>query len=735
MKAMSQTMALASMLLLMLGSSQVNAAVVADTHPVSSVIQLLQGLIEKVEFEGTKESEAYMKFEHWCKNSASTLEKAIQEEKETIDMLQDTISSKSEEKAVLEKQIADLKAEITGLHAASVKARNERDAEAAIYSQTEGDLSGTIKAIEDALELLENAKTSTGHLFMVQEKVRSALALVVAKASPKERQQLEAFLDVGRAAAPAPAGPVRPDFYAEGDLSDHTDEYSFKSGGVIELLKKLRLKFQDELREATEAETRDINGYNLGQLARDNAVTAASTAESEKSGILTETVNALAAAQADLQSEQSDLAADEQTLSQTQNSCSVKKSEWETRSSVRANELEAMKKAIEILSDVTGVRTEAPENPVPPPSPVFLQKALALLQLASGSAPKDVKAAAKMRAVELLRKEASSTHSHALEGLAQEIAAHATGPFDEVVNMVQKMIFRLMAEQKDEDDHKNWCDQEINKTNAMEDNKEERIAELTAKIAAAEAKVSQLTLDVKDANALLAKIESYMEEATTIRQVGKAENAEAIKDAQDAQTALTHAIAVLTDFYKQSGRLDKEPWEFIQQPVELSDTPSTWDASYTGVTDPTKPSGIITVLQETASKFETMEADTKAQEEADQKAYDDLMSTNDIEKARRQQEVEEKTQEKQRLTANIASMTDMKKHVSTELGSVQQYLKDLEPACVNGDSTYADRKAARDQEITALKDVQGILQSAFEVGAPAPAPVFLQVRRHGMQRE
>ena len=182
---------------------------------------------------------------------------------------------------------------------------------------------------------------------------------------------------------------------------------------------------------------------------------------------------------------------------------------------------------------------------------------------------------------------------------------------------------------------------------------------------------------------------------------------------------------MIEDFYKQSGMIPKEPWEFLQQPVELTGPPSTWSSPYKGVAGPLdQPDGILSVLQTVSSNFATMEADTKAQEEADQKAYDDLLAQNKIEKARRTEEVEQKTQEKQRLVANIASYTGLKKHVTTELDSVKQYLKDLEPACVIGDSTYTDRKAARDQEITALKEVQGILQSAF-----APAASFLQVRR------
>jgi len=87
-----------------------------------------------------------------------------------------------------------------------------------------------------------------------------------------------------------------------------------------------------------------------------------------------------------------------------------------------------------------------------------------------------------MKAVALLKEAAQDTHSRALERLAQEVAAHLNGPFDQVNNMIEKMIFRLMDEQKQEDEHKHWCDQEIEKTDAMKLNKEEKIKDLKAEI-------------------------------------------------------------------------------------------------------------------------------------------------------------------------------------------------------------------------------------------------------------
>merc|ERR1719213_709724 len=81
-----------------------------------------------------------------------------------------------------------------------------------------------------------------------------------------------------------------------------------------------------------------------------------------------------------------------------------------------------------------------------------------------------------------------------------------------------------------------------------------------------------------------------------------------------------------------------------------------------------------------------------------------------------------KTQEKKRLQDKVEAMTKQRKQISDELEAVVQYLKDLRPACVEGDSTYEDRKAARAKEIDALRQAQQILADAFNQAAPAGAP-------------
>merc|ERR1719181_1354933 len=262
----------------------------------------------------------------------------------------------------------------------------------------------------------------------------------------------------------------------------------------------------------------------------------------------------------------------------------------------------------------------------------------------------------------------------------------------------------------------------------MRDDKIERIDDLKAEIKLETSKVGSLTEDIEDAEKMISEIVAFMNEATEIRQTGKKENALAIKDAEQAQKSLTNAIAVLETFYKESGEIPKEPWEFIQKPVKLPKQPSTWTDSYTGVSDPDKKSGgIITILENVLEDFSKMEADTKAQEAQDQKEYDESMSAHDIEKAERTQEAKMKTSERARRNENIASLRSSQKNTAAELEKTEQYLEDLKPACVNGDSSYDDRKKARSKEITALKDAQKILLNAF---SEKDNKKFLQISSH-----
>merc|ERR1719191_2674119 len=279
------------------------------------------------------------------------------------------------------------------------------------------------------------------------------------------------------------------------------------------------------------------------------------------------------------------------------------------------------------------------------------------------------------------------------------------------------MIFRLMSEQKDEDDHKNWCDLETEKST---ESKDDKIQMFKAKIAEHDTAIKLLVEQIATNNEKAETITAYMETETELRNENHAEIVATIKDSQDAQAALTNAIAVLKDFYKESGMIAKEPWEFVQvgsqthRDVELPDNPDTWDSSYTGVTDPKSGAdGVLTLLDETMQKFSQMEADAKVSDETDQKNYEGDMQAKKIELEETKQDTSMKTTKKDSLQEKTEGLAAQLKHTTSEFDAVVQYLKDLQPACGEGDSSYEDRKKARADEITALRKAQTILEDAF----------------------
>merc|ERR1719197_1560180 len=311
------------------------------------------------------------------------------------------------------------------------KLDEEREEGKALYEKTSKDLQDTISAVEEAIKIISESRGT--NLLQLSPKVRRTLEMAEMLAPVEARADLAALLQA----------PVM----VSGDAAAHVKKYKFKSGNIIELLKQLKAKFEDDLLETNKAETNAENNYQLAKDALEKAKAAAIASKEEKEGALADAKAALAEAEAKLADVQADLEADSATLSETEKSCAIKTSEWAERSETRAKEIEAIAAAIKILAEVGGVRTKAPENPVPPPSPVAdlqLSYGLSLLQIQGAISDP------KMKAVNFLRAQAKVLHSHSLERLAQEVAVHLTGPFDEVKGMIEKMIFRLMAEQKDE---------------------------------------------------------------------------------------------------------------------------------------------------------------------------------------------------------------------------------------------------------------------------------------------
>jgi len=418
-----------ALLLVLCSAVGTRAAVIADAdsskdalkaggHPAEKIITLLKGLKEKTISVMQEEEVAYGKFTYWCSTSSSELKDAIADEKEKIEELTDYIEGKKNDIATFEADIDKLEEQLGDLDKEAIAAKKKRKDTNDLYNDEHDNLSKTITGVKDCITALEGAEGKTESLVSAKRKLRKVISLL----SISTRG---------------------PDVEAAGDLEAHVDKYDFKSENVIELLKNLLLKFEDDLTVVTKEETNSVNAYNLAKDARDNAITAAKKSKDKKDKFNEAAKKDKKQAEGDKKDTEEDLDADSKTLQETTDSCATKKSEFEERTSVQKGEIDALDMAVKIMAKVTGVRTEAPSNPVPPAAPVkFLQLSQEVHSLADP----------KQKALKLLKETADEFHSRAIERLAQEVETHLKdGPFDQVVNMIQKMIFRLMDEQKQED--------------------------------------------------------------------------------------------------------------------------------------------------------------------------------------------------------------------------------------------------------------------------------------------
>merc|ERR1719460_1608856 len=394
------------------------------------------------------------------------------------------------------------------------------------------------------------------------------------------------------------------------DRTGREETYASKGGDVIEMLKTLKLQFEDQLKELNSAEASASSAHKLADAAKEDEIEAAGRAKDTKTEVKGAKGSDLATAESTLSEATSARDADATVLKETKELCHERKEEYERRSKTRADEIEAMGKAIEILSKVTGVRT--PES-----------KGITLIQLSNKIA--DPKSAI----VTLLRKAGSTKQTAALAKLADKIAAlgksgqtPGSGTFDQIKNTIQKMIFHLAAEQKDEDDHKNWCDKELETTAMMKADKETKRDTLQASIDVLTQEIADLGVKITENREAVSTMQNEIAEETEERMAEKAENMATIKDAQDAQTAVSQAIAVLSEFYKGTGMMEKEAWELNQMksnvrrvkapPGETAEPePATFESPYKGSSE---GAGVVGMLREISEDFALMETNANADE-------------------------------------------------------------------------------------------------------------------------
>jgi len=652
------------------GDALVRAESRSEVTPVQKVVQLLTNMREKGKEEKQAEQVQFAAYKQFCDDTTVEKKRDIKEAEETIEVLKADIAQYTATAARLTKEIAGHDADIAAWTGDQKAATKVRHLEKADYDTLHTDYSESVDALERAIVVLKKqAQNRPQAAAFTQVSALQKLSLIPVEA----KKAIEAFLET--ADEPEGLAVSAPEAYG----------YEFQSNGVIDMLTKLLDKF---IEERTDIEKKEMNAKHAYEMLMQDLtaeIEQATQDRTEKAEFKAKTLQAKATAKGELIDTTNTMEADKKYLAEVTATCQQKASDFESRQQLRTEEIEAINKAVEIIS------SEAVQGNAETYLPKLVQKsATAFAQLRASGA----ESLPQQRVAQYLSGRAQELHSRVLSALAVRVS---NDPFDKVKKMIKDLIVRLMEEANEEAEHKGWCDTELSTNEQTRKEKTEAVETLHAEIDQLQASIAKLAEEITDLSQAVAELDRAMAEATTLRQDEKAQNEQTIKDAGEAQTAVAQALTVLKEFYGKAG----DSTALVQQAPEIFDSPYKGMQSENG--------GVIGMLEVIESDFARLEAETKAAEASAQKAYDEFMTASKVDKAAKTTDIEHKETKKLDENQALTTKNEDLEGTQKELDAALSYFDKLKPSCVDAGVSYDDRVARRKEEIESLQEALRIL--------------------------
>merc|ERR1712194_669727 len=233
--------------------------------------------------------------------------------------------------------------------------------------------------------------------------------------------------------------------------------------------------------------------------AKEEQIAAGQAQIDSKTQELAETDEKNAQAKVDMEDTKASLSADEQFLMVLKEKCQMTDKEWEERQKTRQLEIEAVSKALAVLSgdDAHDLFTKTF-------NPAFLQSDAAVHS--------DRRAAASR----LLSSVAQKLHSPRLSTLAYQVKLDA---FERVKKAIDDMVSQLLKEKEDEIKHKDFCVDEFNTNQLQTEKKEREKQDLIAEIEDLEMTIKALTDAITKLKSEIAEMQLQMKRAGEDREM------------------------------------------------------------------------------------------------------------------------------------------------------------------------------------------------------------------------
>lgn len=651
----------------------------ADETPVAKVIQMLGGMLDKGKTEKHEEAVAYAAYKQWCDDTEAEKKLAVTQADQQITMLNADIQAADTEAATLGEEITELDQKVAGWEADVKASTAVRETERTDYTAAHKDYTESVSAIEKAVQVIKsqayNRPQATALLSGLQNMNEVGTS---GEEAVKKVAELLAHLSRG-AEDPAVEPP-------------EAHAYEFRSQGILDILAKLKDKFIDERSQLEKEEMSKQHAFDMIIQDLTSSIAAAKDSRSNKSQQRSKELQKSAAMKGDLQDTTTARQDDHKYLTDITATCAQKGKDFEERQKLRADEIVAVGKAIEILSSET----------VSGPAKLALLSggkagrriATSLVQFGSVD-----KTPGRLAAAAYLHDQAERIHSEFLSTLAVRVR---DDPFAKVKKMIQDLIVRLMEQGNEEASHKSWCDTELAYNEKVRTSRSTQVETLTSDIDQLKSSIANLGTEASELSKEVAEMESSLANQTKLRTEEKAKNEQTIKDAQEAQSAVQQALTILREFYARAS----EATAFVQGKHHQGQ-PEIFEGSYQGMGG--ESGGVIAMLEVVQADYARLESEVSAAEATAANDYDRLSTELSVSKAEKGKDIEHKSHQKVVQEQQLVDLNNDLLAAEKELDAAQKYFDKLKPSCLDAGMSYAERDQRRQEEIQSLQEALRIL--------------------------
>merc|ERR1719331_2006921 len=650
----------------------------AKNRPVSKVITLLKDMLKQLEKEAEEDEEIYDKMACWCETNDKEKTKAIADAEAKIADLTTKIEELTASSSRLGAEIKNLEKEVAQNQEALDKATAIRQKQLAEFNAEEKDLLESISALKAAIVVLSKhhggalAQLPRSHMLSVaatlQHQLQAHAALLQGVLTPSEKKLAAAF-----AQSPEDYFDAKPTF---------KQSYAPQSGEIFGILKQMKVTFEENLSQSQKEEMANQKAYEDLKAAKEDEIAAGQAQIDTKTQELANAEANLAQAKEDIEDTRNSLAADEQFLMMLKEKCSMTDKEWEERQKTRQLEMEAVSKALAVLSgdDAHDLFTRTF-------NPAFVQV--------------DRQDTRRAQASKLLSDVAKRLNNPKLSNLAYRVRLDA---FTRVKKAIDDMVAQLLKEKEDEIKHKDFCVDEFNKNQLQTEKKEREKKDLIAKIEDLEMTIKSLADAIAKLKDEIAEMQVQMKRAGEDREKENKEFQTTVADQRETQKLLKAALSILQDFYgKKAALLQGRKQEPAGPPP-----PPGFEAYKKNAAS----GGVMDMIQQIISDAKAMEAEAIRSEEDAQKAYEDFVKETNASIEAKSKEIVNKSEEKAQTEGELVETKEAKEAVMLELEQLSNYNAELHQACDFVLKNFDVRQTARDEEVEALKQAKAILSGA-----------------------